>query len=399
MLQGIKVISIDELRIGMFVQEVTSAAGLSVRSAGLVRSHQAMDSLIRGGVTTLVIDLDRSLTGMDEHEQHDGPVIADVSEPLEDLHFSQQPQTEIEQECEHSRELYQGTKQFVGQMMDRIRQGEGPDLADAGQLTDNIIRSVFRNESALLYISRLRHKDHYLMEHSVGVAILAAVFGRYLELPESDIQQLALGALLHDVGKTTTPKEVLHKPGKLNPDEFELMKQHALSSFFILEKMAGISDTVLEMAANHHERPDGKGYPNGLSGEQLSRFSRIMAIVDSYDAMTADRVYRKGMPPTAALRIMLEEAPHQLDEELLTSFIRCMGVYPVGTWVELESGRVGIVIERGSTPLTPKVKVVYDARRKKELLPGILSLEGAQDKIKTATLAGKYGLDITQSLY
>ena len=148
---------------------------------------------------------------------------------------------------------------------------------------------MFTHGDAMLCLARIRAKDAYLMEHSMNVAILLANFYCYLDLDRSVLKELTLGGLLHDVGKIMTPDEVLNKPGKLTDEEFAVMRQHVVHSYEILSNTPGITATMLEVAANHHERLDGTGYPQRLKGEQLSLYTRMSGIVDVYDAVTADR--------------------------------------------------------------------------------------------------------------
>lgn len=256
---------------------------------------------------------------------------------------------------------------------------------------------MFTHGDAMLCLARIRAKDAYLMEHSMNVAILLANFGRYLGLERSVLKELTLGGLLHDVGKIMTPDEVLNKPGKLTDEEFAIMRQHVVHSYEILSNTPGITPTMLEVAANHHERLDGTGYPQRLKGDQLSLYTRMSGIVDVYDAITADRVYKAGMQPTQAFRILLKGLHSHFDAELVTKFIKCMGVYPVGTLVQLSNQRLAIVMQRNQQePLKPVVKVIYHATQRHYLDVQWLDLakNGVQETIENTVDPKEFGINL-----
>jgi HD-GYP domain-containing protein (c-di-GMP phosphodiesterase class II) len=175
------------------------------------------------------------------------------------------------------------------------------------------------------------------------------------------VQEAGLGGLLHDVGKMKVPNEILNKPGRLTEEEFTIMKSHAALSRELLQGTQGISDMVIRIASEHHEKMGGCGYPMGLSGDQISRPGRMAAIVDVYDALTSNRVYHKGMEPSDALKKLLEWSGDHLDGELVQFFIRALGIYPVGSLVRLSNGKLAVVVEQQEDLLKPIVRVVYDA--------------------------------------
>jgi HD-GYP domain-containing protein (c-di-GMP phosphodiesterase class II) len=196
-----------------------------------------------------------------------------------------------------------------------------------------------------------------------------------------------------------TPDAILNKPGKLTDEEFAIMRHHVVASREILEITPHISQTALHVAAQHHERHDGSGYPNRLKGEEIAPLGRMAAIVDVYDAITSDRVYHKGMPPTEALRKLLEWSRFHFDPELVHAFVRVVGIYPVGTLVRLESGRLAVVVEqRESNLLQPLVRVMFDAKRNHYLKPEDVDLsrplgKGGADRILGHESPEKWQID------
>ena len=239
------------------------------------------------------------------------------------------------------------------------------------------------------------------MEHSLNVGMLLANFGRFLELERPVLRELTIGGLLHDTGKIMIPDHILHKPGRLTEDEFIIMKSHVNHSISILNESKGITPIMMTVAACHHERLDGKGYPHGLPGERLNLYARMITVVDVYDALTADRCYKAGMPATAAFRILLQGAGSQFDEELVRKFIKCMGIHPVGTLVKLQSGKLAIVVERNEdAPLQPKVKVIYSTVGQHHLEVKLLDLArpGVNETIEGVVDPKSFGIDMSRYL-
>lgn len=259
-----------------------------------------------------------------------------------------------------------------------------------------MVDSIFKNPDAMVFLSRIREKDTYLMEHSLNVGMLLANFGRFLKLSRQTIKELLVGGLLHDTGKIMVPDEILHKPGRLTVDEFAIMKKHVEFSVQFLDKSEGISKIVRTVAANHHERLDGLGYPRGLKGLELCLISRISTIVDVFDALTADRCYKKGMQATQAFRILLQGSGTQFDETLVKKFIKCMGIHPTGSLVKLKTGKLALVVESNeSAPLQPVVKIIYSTTGKHYLDVRVIDLaKTPTEEIESAVDPKEYGIDI-----
>ena len=229
-------------------------------------------------------------------------------------------------------------------------------------VANDIVDSVFRNEDAMAVLTRLRDKNAYPWRHTINTAILISVFARYLKYSKQAVFQLAMGALLHDLGQAKVPQGVINKLGKLNELETKAMKKHVAQGFNLCKGQKGVTPVMLDMIINHHERLDGSGYPRGIKEDKLSKTARMIAIVDAYDAMTADRVFKQGLEPISVLRHLLGQKD-KYDTLLVQQFIKCMGVHPVGSIVKLTSDRLAIVIEGNkSNPIRPKVKVFYNAK-------------------------------------
>lgn len=177
---------------------------------------------------------------------------------------------------------------------------------------------------------------------------------------------MAVGGILHDIGKVKVDNKILHKPGKLTPEEFEHMKLHQVYAVEIMAQTQGLSQISKDVCEMHHEKLDGKGYPKGLKGDEIPLHGRMSCIVDIFDALTATRCYKEAMSPAAAFKILLSLTPFHLDQSLVYEFIRCIGVYPVGSLVQLSDDRIGIVWDaKDRDALHPIVKCFYSLKHKR----------------------------------
>ena len=282
---------------------------------------------------------------------------------------------------ERARALHREATQIVRDMLGDIRLGKQIEMEKIEPVVERMVDSIFTDQDALLPLARLKQHDSYTFQHSVSVCALMTAFARTLEVPREKIREIAIGALLHDVGKARVPDEILNKPGKLTDAEFDRMKNHVVQSKIILMATPGISPIALDVAAQHHERFDGTGYPNKLAGDQISLYGRMGAIVDVYDAITSDRVYHKGKPPTEALRKLLEWSANHFEPRLVKAFIRSVGIYPTGALVRLESKRLAVVqAQHDDKPMQPTVKLIFHTAGH-YLQPEDIDLRRSQDRI------------------
>ncbi len=258
-------------------------------------------------------------------------------------------------------------------MFNEARLGNSIDLSYMIDLVDEISGSIEREPSALLSVARLKNHDDYTYLHSMAVCGLMISLGRKVGLNAQQLRRVGMGGLLHDVGKAAVPLDILNKPGKLTEEELTVMRQHPIVGAQILME-AGAGHDLLDIALHHHEKFDGSGYPHGLKGEEITLFSRMAAVCDVYDALTSTRPYRKGWTPAEAMHNMLGWRGH-FDSQLLHSFVRTIGIYPVGSLVRLASGRVALVVKAGETSLLrPQVHVFWSLHAQREIKPEIVNL-------------------------
>jgi len=259
---------------------------------------------------------------------------------------------------------YADAKATAKNIMSSLRLGRTLEMNQIHQVVDDCVDSVLRNDNALLLLTKIKNKDEYTAEHCINVSILSAAFAKHLGLLEGEIRTVALGGLLHDVGKMRIDDEILNKPGALTPEEFAVMKNHTTFGRDVLAALPRLAHSAVDVAYSHHERMDGKGYPRGLAGHQIPLFAKIVGLVDTYDAITSSRVYDKGRASMEALQIIHRNKGAQFDAELAVEFIRMVGVYPPGSIVEMTNGEVGIVVATHPTSkLKPRVLLVRDANK------------------------------------
>lgn len=266
-------------------------------------------------------------------------------------------------------------KAYLENVFADTRLGKSVDTEGAKKVVRSMVDSITRNPDAGLWFTQLRQKDKYTADHSLNVCILTLVFGRHLDFKESVLNDLGIGALLHDIGKMRVPISVLNKPGPLTENELALVRKHPTLGAEILKKTPGVPHAAVDITHCHHERVDGKGYPRGLEADELSLFSKMVAIVDVYDAITSNRVYHHGMSPCDALKNMYQWQHKDFDESLVEDFIQCLGIYPVGSVVQLNTDEIGIVMsDNKEHRLKPTVMLVLDENQAPLLPERIVNL-------------------------
>ncbi|GGY75120.1 HD-GYP domain-containing protein [Marinobacter zhanjiangensis] len=280
----------------------------------------------------------------------------------------------LSEELPHAHRRYQEAQRYIDSLLLKAADGQSLPLKEARDIVRNCINSISSNPNAMFWLTRIRHRDAYTAEHCVRVGILAISFGRFVGLDENQLETVGLCGMLHDVGKMRIPPEVLNKPGALDADEWRLMQRHPEYGADLLGSDHELEPAVRDAALSHHERLDGKGYPSALTGPAISQLTRMVSIVDAYDAMTSDRAYREGIPTQEALKILYKNRGNQFDDQLVEAFIRLIGIYPPGSLVELHTGEVAVVLATNSRhKLRPLVEVVLDSDRH-ACLPRVLNL-------------------------
>ena len=381
----IKLIRVEHLKPGMYIHDL-NCGWLNhpfLTTAFLVRNQETIDKIIDLGIRELYIDTGKGTDVKIAKSQAE--VNAELEQRLQDIAVidaDKPATTELRDEVVRARRLHSEAGKVIRQILEDIRLGQDVRVDRAEQVVDGMVDSVFRHSDALLPMTRLRNLDEYNFGHSVNVCTLLIAFGRAIKLPREVIKELALGGLLHDIGKVNVPDTIVNKPGKLSDNEFARMQLHVAEGLRLLGDLPGVGEVARQVVAEHHERLDGSGYPAQLAGSALSSYGQMAGIVDVYDAISSERIYGRGMPQTQALKKLLEWSKHHFDPQLVQAFIRSIGIYPTGALVRLESNRMGVVVEQNEESLLePLVRVFYHAGQRHYIPPQIIDLSKSQDRI------------------
>jgi HD-GYP domain-containing protein (c-di-GMP phosphodiesterase class II) len=384
----IKKIKVNDVRLGMYMHEI---CGSWMDHPFWKRSFKLTDekdliTLKNCGVdeiwidTSLGMDVDTGVTALLQNEQE-----LNVENDLKNIEQSPQKNTvlvPLQVELIAAKKIHSKTKEAVISLFSEVRMGNAINLDEMVSLVAELNQSIKRNPSALISLSRLKDADNYTYLHSVAVCILMIALGRQLGLNESMLTQAGIAGLLHDIGKVFIPDEVLNKAGKLTDEEFNIVKMHPQKGWELLKKTSDVSDCVLDVCRHHHERIDGMGYPDKLSGEALTLFARMGAVCDVYDAITSNRCYKKGWEPAESIRKMAEWRNGHFDEVIFHAFVKTVGIYPTGTLLKLKSGRLGVVTDQTKNSLVkPIVTVFFSIRSNAHILQEIIDLSKSTDSI------------------
>lgn len=383
-------IKISELLKGHFVVDIAKQKGtFNLTTSGHIKNTKVIDNLRSKGVESILIDTSKTLT-FDET----GNIIGNEKS----VKKSAVKSSPVILEVTKAKKLFNESKKIQQQVFSDAQQGRELNLAPVIEITNQTIDTVFKNADALACVINIRKKDEYLLEHSVSVAVLMTIFARFLKIDKQIVQQLSVGAFLHDVGKINVPESILNKPGKLTDEEFTVMKSHVNHSINIIESTPGISELSIEVAALHHEKLDGTGYPFNIPGDKISTYGRMIAICDIFDALTANRCYKEGYSHLKAFSILRSLAKNNhLDKRLVDLFIKCMGVYPVGSLVELGSNKLAIVESRNDgDPTNPKVRSFYNAQDGRYVMTEDIDLSSDEDFIVKGVRADDFDLDMNK---
>lgn len=379
----LKRISVSDLRVGMFLQEL-GGAWLDHpfwRSSFKIDDAQTLQKIRASGIREAWIDTGKGLDvagGVTEAEanaevEHD--LQASIAEPVPPRRAS------TEAELARAREICVQAVAELSDLFNEARMGKAVQQATLIPVATEIAASVERNPGLFSALLRLRKQDTYTYMHSVSVGALMVGLGRQLGMASAQLPEFGLAGLLHDIGKVGIELDLLNKKERLTDDEFARLREHAPYGHRLLEK--GQASTIaLEVARHHHERTDGSGYPDGLVGDRISLPARMAAVCDVYDATTSDRPYKEAWQPAHALRKMAEWSRNQYDVRVFHAFVRTVGIYPIGTLVRLKSGYLGVVLDQNEQALlAPRIKVFYSIARAHRIPPRVVDLAQDGDEI------------------
>ena len=353
----LKVISTEQVRIGMFIHELKGAwiNHPFWHKAFVLHDQVDLKKLQASSVKEVVIDTAKGFDVLETPK---------VTEPLENpavhTNLQEKPDSQDKSSIEkkaptvrvsaaeenvRAKKIIKSSKKAVASMFHEMRMGKAVNQEAALQLVDDIADSVARNESALISLVRLKNKDDYTYMHSVAVCALMVALAKELGLSETEVKRAGMAGLLHDIGKAGIPNEVLNKPGALTDEEFTLVKEHPKRGHAMLLQGQVEDELVLDVCLHHHEKVNGMGYPHQLKAEEISLFAKMGAVCDVYDAITSNRPYKAGWEPGVSLQRMAQWADH-FDDTVFKAFVKSVGIYPVGSMIKLKSGRLAVVIDQ-----------------------------------------------------
>ncbi len=398
----IKRVSVDQLKPGMYIHDL-NCGWLDhpfLTNAFAIKDEVTIQKIASLGIREVYID---TVKGVDVWEgRPQAEINADLERRLQEIAKKQAERpivVDLKDEKVRALRLHSEANKVIRNLMEDARLGQAIVVERVEPTVDAVIESIFRNQDALLPLARLKKQDDYTFQHSVSVCALLVAFGRSMKLPRDAIHDLALGGMLHDIGKANIPDNIVNKPGKLSDAEFAEMKSHVNQGLALLADASSLRPITLEVVAQHHERLDGTGYPGGKAGEAFSLYGQMASIVDVYDAISSETTYHRGMSPTQALKKLLEWSDHHFDPKLVQAFVRSIGIYPSGTLVRLESNRIGVVVEQNEGKLLePTVRVFYHAVQKHYIPPEVVDLSKTLDKVASFESYEKWNIDPAQWL-
>ncbi len=380
----------EELKLGMYIERgfrekiINGKKKVDYIYNILVDTEEKLQKLKNSQLRYIYINTEKSIEIKPEKprvEKKPPPEPIIVKEEEEEEEEPPPPPVSFTEEIKKAKIIKEESVNLVKNYMEDVSLGKSLDSEKAKLQVKNIVDSLFRNADALISLTRLKSFDHYTFTHCVNVSVLLTSFAKKLGYNRKKLERLALGGLLHDIGKMKIPDKILNKPGRFTDEERQIMKNHTIYGKEILDRTEGIPEASKLIALEHHERYDGGGYPYGKDGSTLGQDSLIAAISDVYDALTSKRVYKPGMPPPQALAYIKERSNREFKKTLVDLFIINVGVYPVGSLVELSTGELGIIAEVNRDDLLkPFVLIITDKLKRFTKTRELISLYEFREK-------------------
>ncbi|MCX7725549.1 MAG: HD-GYP domain-containing protein [Chitinispirillaceae bacterium] len=390
-------IPIEEVKVGMILSDVLNKEEQILFSLITITNQEDIERLKRLGAVWGYIY---------NHREKEEVENKKISEEKDDREKITEREKLYYEELERAKEIHQRTLEAVKSTLHDVRMGKQVNVKKIEEAAEEMVASIVRNPDALVSLAQIKGYDDYTYEHSVNVGILITSLVYSMGYPKDLLFEAGIGGILHDIGKMTIPEHILNKPGSFTPEEYAIMKRHPENGLRILKKTENISEFSKIVVIEHHERYNGSGYPRGIKEREIHEIGLVAAVVDVYDAMTTDRVYRAAWPPPKALALIFKGANVDFSPRIVNLFTKNLGIYPVGSFVRLASGEMGIVIkvDRGSF-FSPDILVLFDDKgeRLKEPVEYRLSElqkreDGEKYKIEMALNSKNFGIKISDYL-
>ena len=347
---------------------LTGKMGAKIKAAGglLINSDAIINSLKQIGYKSITIDTDK------------GGDVPETVKPLTDPSRKPPPEGRLchyDEEIERAKEIRDETTDTLKNALDDVATGKDLDKGKIDEAGEVISESIVRNVDAMVSLTRIKQHDPYTAMHCMNVCTLVVAMAMADGIDASLLPLITTATLLHDVGKTRVPLEVLNKPGRFEPEELAEMRRHATYSGDIMQEMGGFTEEAIAIATQHHEMMDGSGYPLSLKGDDIHPYARLTAVADVYDALTAKRVYKPAMPMYQALLRIHQNKGTEFEERAVDLFVRALGLYPVGSLVELNNKEQAVVFEPNpADSRKPTLGILTMANQKPRAAPFIVNL-------------------------
>ena len=398
----------DHLRVGMYVHEVCGSwlDHPFWRGSFKVSAEEQIGQL--GAIREVIIDTDKGrdvdMAVMDDIEVPSTD-FSDLPEPLPTESSQAAPaamqRTTFSEELVRAGRVLAKSREAMQAMFQDARMGKALDTEHCLPLVNEIADSVERNPGAIVSLARLKTSDAYTFMHSVAVCALMVSLARQLQLSEAQAREAGMAGLVHDMGKALMPTEVLNKPGALTQEEFAIMKSHPEAGYQLLKEGGAVGEVALDVCLHHHEKVNGRGYPKGLKGDEISLYAKMGAVCDVYDAITSNRPYKVGWDPADSLTKMAAWTKEgHFDERVFQAFVKSIGIYPTGSLVKLQSGRLAVVVEQGKgSLLLPIVRVFFSTKSNQPIPVELIDLSKSVDQIVARESKSQWGFQNLDQLW
>lgn len=415
--EGLEIVAVSDLKLGMFVAEPDCSWNeLKFPLQGFVLSENS--ELEEFSRHCQFVYIDRSFSTGEHYRapvrERDAPLLAGrpdglptgrvVSreryrkEFLNYLYHQDNSDSAAELACELAlvEPQFEDLQHSLHRTMDALKVEDQVDFRQVSEQLEDLSGSLSRNPDALMWLLRLKNADSPSFDQAMNVSIYLLLLGKHVGLAGDKLLELSLAGMLQDVGKTALPQDLFTKAGALDDEERELIRSHVASSLELLTMQGGLSPELLLIVANHHERWDGSGYPRGVSGRQIGRGAEMAGMVDSFCAMMRARPYRAAMGHQEALEAIWNLRNRHFNPALMEQLVQCVGLYPIGTLVELNTGEVGVVIQQNRAQRArPRVLLMLNAQKERVFGYHVIDLRDARAKgyaVLRSLPNGTYGL-------
>jgi len=350
-----KEVTVDQLQFGMYVAELDRPwTETPFMYQGFVLNNDRQLEALKKHCKKVFIDLEK---GDDVRPGGGKPSVLSAIKTK----VKYEEVKSVDDELPAARAAHANTEIVLKDMFGAAQAGKALDAPRLREAVTSMTDSVVRNPDAMLLLAKLKEKGVHSLDRALGVSIYMITFGRFLQLPRDQLDLLGMLGLLQDIGLTQVPEDLLDKKDPLSKAELAVCHSHVMHSVEILTATQGLPSDLPALASLHHERYDGSGYPKGLTNDQIGLFGAIAGLIDCFDALTHPRPYAEPLSPSNALNKLYKERNILFDGPLVEQYIQCIGIFPVGALVEMNSGEVGLVIAQNlARRLLPRVMLILD---------------------------------------